>query len=327
MCTPLVSIIIPNYNEERFIDKTIESACIQTYENLEIIVVDDGSTDDSLRIIEEYRAKDSRIIYLKQENMNASIARNKAIEHAKGEFFYFLDSDDIVYPDSVRRMVTVAIEKKADLVIGNMQEINEEGEPVVEDRFFEEEGEGVDFTSFLDILPAPPNKLFKAEVIKKNHLIFGNVRIGQDTNFYLKYLLCCKKIAYVPEIIYGWRLVSNSMTHAMDFHIFDIVYSFADTRKFYKRNDAMDVYNDYIRMIEYHTYYRQMDKQRNFKSLAERKLVVDYFGYHIKRLGNVLECRNSDIYRDAIKKCKAKMRFEFIYTSKIYQLFYKVKNK
>lgn len=324
---PLVSVIIPNYNEEKFIALTIESVLKQTYENIEILIVDDGSTDGSPEIIEEYSKKDSRICFLKQENLNASIARNRAIEQAKGEYLYFLDSDDIVYPDSLIQMVTTAINTQADLVIGNMQEIDENGETVTEDMFFSSCGESDDFTDFLDILPAPPNKLFKAGVLKDNHIVFGNVRIGQDTNFYLKYLLCCKKIAYISDTIYGWRLVSNSMTHAMDFHIFDIVYSFGDVKKFYKRNNALDLYEDYIRMIEYHTYYRQMDKQRKFKTRAERKLVVDYFRNHIKKLGDVSECKNAGCYVDAIKKCKAKMRFRFLYISKAYQKFYEVKNR
>lgn len=324
---PLVSVIIPNYNEEKFIALTIESVLKQTYENIEILIVDDGSTDGSPEIIEEYSKKDSRICFLKQENLNASIARNRAIEQAKGEYLYFLDSDDIVYPDSLIQMVTTAINTQADLVIGNMQEIDENGETVTEDMFFSNNGESNDFTDFLGILPAPPNKLFRAKVLKDNHIVFGNVRIGQDTNFYLKYLLCCKKIAYISDTIYGWRLVSNSMTHAMDFHIFDIVYSFGDVKKFYKRNNALDLYEDYIRMIEYHTYYRQMDKQRKFKTRAERKLVVDYFRNHIKKLGDVSECKNAGCYVDAIKKCKAKMRFRFLYISKAYQNFYEVKNR
>ena len=327
MSTPLVSIIIPNYNEERFIAKTIESACEQTYENLEIIVVDDGSSDNSPKIIEEYLNRDSRIIFLRQENMNASIARNRAIEHAKGDYFYFLDSDDIVYPDSILKMVTVALEKEADLVIGNMNEIDEDGNLVVADRFFQSNGESCCFYDFIDILPAPPNKLFNASVIRNNHLTFGNVRIGQDLNFYLKYLLCCKKISFLADMIYGWRLVPNSMTHATNFRLFDIVYSFEDVKKFYQKNDALNYYYDYIRMIEYHTYYRQMDKQRNFYTLAERKLVVDFFKYYLRKLGNVRECKNANAYFDAIRKCETKLKFPMIYTSKAYQLFYRVKNR
>lgn len=323
---PLVSVIIPNYNEERFIQTTIESVLNLNYENIEVLVVDDGSTDRSRDIVSKFECIDKRVKLICQQNMNASIARNRAIEMAKGEYFYFLDSDDVVYRDAVGQLVSTAIDTQADLVLGNMQEINERGEIITKDLFFENSGLSYNFTDFLGILPAPSNKLFKADVIRENHLVFGNVRIGQDTNFYLKYLLCCKKIAYVSDIIYGWRIVSNSMTHAMDFHIFDIVYSFADIKRFYKKNDGMEYYDDYIRMIEYHTYYRQMDKQRKFKSLAERKLVVDYFGYHLKALGDVTKCKNSGEYLDAIKKCRAKLRFKLLYTSKAYQWFYRVKN-
>ena len=326
MNKPLVTIIIPNYNEERFIATTIESALNQTYENIEIIIVDDGSTDGSYDIICDYSDKYSNIKALRQENANASIARNRGIENAHGEYFYFLDSDDVAQPNTIEIMVDLLDRYDADLAIGNMTEIDENGENIKEDLFFNEEGASDDFTKYLEVLPAPPNKLFKASIIYNQGVRFGNVRIGQDTNFFLKYLLCCKKIAHTSQIMYGWRIVPSSMTHLMDFHIFDIVNSFKNIRNFYKKNDAMDIYDDYIRMIEYHTYYRQMDKQRKFGTFQSRMLVINYFDYYINRLGDVKTCKNFGNFCDAYRKCSMKRKFKWLYASSVYRKFYVVKN-
>ncbi len=90
---PLISVIIPTYNRANFLGEAIESVLSQTYKNLEVIIIDDGSTDDTRQLIEKYT--DKRIIYLYQEHGGTSAARNKGIQEAKGEYIAFLDSDDI----------------------------------------------------------------------------------------------------------------------------------------------------------------------------------------------------------------------------------------
>lgn len=100
--TPLISIIIPVYNVEHYLDKCLESVCGQTYTNLEIILVDDGSTDKSGEICDAYAAKDARIKVIHQENVGQSAARNVALEVAQGDFLGFVDSDDWIEPDMYR---------------------------------------------------------------------------------------------------------------------------------------------------------------------------------------------------------------------------------
>lgn len=324
---PLVSIIIPNYNQEKYIEETMETVLAQTYKNIEVLVTDDGSTDNSHNLLNKIAAGDSRVTVLTQENMNASVARNKAIAHAKGEFFLFMDSDDTMYPDAVEVLVEAQQEFNADLVIGNMDEFINDHEMTAVDEFFKERGVGEDFRDFLDILPAVPNKLYKASIVREKHVNFGNVRIGQDTNFFLKYLCCCKRIAYIPNIIFSWRLIPTSVTHAMDFHIFDITNSFANTKKFYIKNGMEKDYMDYIRLFEFRSYYSQMDKQRKFKTRQERLLVANYFDYHLKQLGDVRTCPHYEKYKSLVKKCKMKQRMKWLYTTKLFAAFYNYKNR
>jgi glycosyltransferase involved in cell wall biosynthesis len=97
---PLVSVIIPAYNAENFIAKTLESVLSQTYQNIEVLVVDDGSTDTTAEIVKSFVQKDSRVSLLQQSNAGVAAARNLAIEKSKGEYIAPIDADDIWYPQN-----------------------------------------------------------------------------------------------------------------------------------------------------------------------------------------------------------------------------------
>ena len=101
MNKPLISIIIPVYNAEKYLKKCLDSVINQTYKNLEIILVDDGSTDKSPEICDKYAEKDSRIIVLHKENGGVSSSRNAGLDIFKGEYLSFVDSDDYVEPDYI----------------------------------------------------------------------------------------------------------------------------------------------------------------------------------------------------------------------------------
>ena len=116
--TPLVSVIIPTYNRANLIKRSVDSVLNQTYKNFEIIIIDDGSTDNTEKIISSIN--DPRIVYLKQENHGASTARNKGIEIAKGEFIAFQDSDDVWHFDKLEKQVIALQNNNADVVFCKM---------------------------------------------------------------------------------------------------------------------------------------------------------------------------------------------------------------
>ena len=122
----LVSIITPTYNCGRFIGRTIDSVLQQTYENWEMIIVDDRSTDDTREVVEEYMAKDSRIKYtLLDENSGAAVARTRAMSLAEGEYMAFLDSDDIWHPEKTERQLEFMIKNNYHFSYTNYCEIDE----------------------------------------------------------------------------------------------------------------------------------------------------------------------------------------------------------
>ena len=117
MTNPLVSIIVPVYNAQKGLSRCLESICSQTYQELEIIVLNDGSTDDSLAICEQFRAKDPRIVVVDKENEGVSRTRNAGLTLAQGDYIQFADSDDALDPDYTQNLVQAALQHNADLVI------------------------------------------------------------------------------------------------------------------------------------------------------------------------------------------------------------------
>lgn len=124
MNKPLVSVIIPLYNASSYIEATLDSVCQQTYTNLEILVVDDSSTDDGFKKVKAY--SDSRIILLQQVNSGAAIARNTGLQQAKGDYIQFMDADDLLHPDKIKIQVEALHDKTAKIAVSNYIEFFDE---------------------------------------------------------------------------------------------------------------------------------------------------------------------------------------------------------
>ena len=127
MDKPLVSVIIPVYNVEKYLKECIDSVLNQTYDNFEIILVDDGSTDSSGKICDEYSSKDARITVIHKKNEGQSVARNKGIERSSGDWLYFPDSDDYIADDMFETLLKKAVTEKADIVIFDAYSFSDDG--------------------------------------------------------------------------------------------------------------------------------------------------------------------------------------------------------
>lgn len=136
----MVSVITPVYNAERFISEMIESVLKQTYKSLEIILIDDCSSDSSAKIIQDYCKRYESIIYhLQEKNMGAAVARNRALELARGQYVAFLDSDDIWKPEKLERQIKLAQKKNATFLYTAIEMIDETGNVIKEKRNVEEQ--------------------------------------------------------------------------------------------------------------------------------------------------------------------------------------------
>ena len=121
--TPLVSLILPVYNVSRYLSICLDSILAQTYPDFEAILIDDGSTDDSLQICQEYAKKDGRFRVIHQENQGLASARNTGLRNRRGEYFYFIDSDDCIHPRLLEIVVSIAETEHADLVQINLKDV------------------------------------------------------------------------------------------------------------------------------------------------------------------------------------------------------------
>lgn len=207
----LISIIVPVYNAEDFLHLCVNSLLDQTYTNLEIILVDDGSTDNSWDIINTYSKKDNRVKFLHKENGGAGSARNEGIRLANGEWLLFVDADDTIDENYVEKLKRVS--EDVDLVICGMKLLK--GEIIIYSKTFLEDLEKKEILSVEDLfqlvriytLSGPVCKLFKSRIIKDNHLFFPtDMNLGEDSVFVYSYLQYIEK-TYVLDNYWGYNVM------------------------------------------------------------------------------------------------------------------------
>ena len=207
----LVSIIVPIYNAEKYLDSCIQSVLRQTYTNWELILIDDGSTDKSGRIAEEYGFADERITVFHQKNLGVSLARNQGIDEATGNYVVFLDADDELIEDCLAKTVNIAEETNADVVAGRSCENQE----LFKDRIIWTGAEALE-NSLKDHLftYSACAKLIRREFIGKTRFT-PDIRINEDS--YFVFQLLCKQNVFVltNDVIYFYRANSESSSRTV----------------------------------------------------------------------------------------------------------------
>ena len=220
--TEKITVIVPVYNVENYLNKCLDSIIKQTYKNLEIIVVNDGSTDNSGTICQEYAQKDNRIVYIEKENGGISDARNAGLDRMTGTYVTFIDSDDWVELDYVETLYKKIIEYQADIVVGNYYSFNEsEGMfyfHILGDSYYEKVYDNISIFENLYESQEMKNfalisawgKLYKARLFEQ--LRFDVGKLGEDGYLNQKIYLLAEKIAYIHKGIYSYRIRNNSLS-------------------------------------------------------------------------------------------------------------------
>lgn len=210
MIPNLVSVIMPNYNTEDFIEESVESVLKQTYHNFELIIVDDLSTDNSVRKIKELQKLDERIKLIElKNNGGAANARNIAIEHANGEFIAFIDSDDIWVDEKLRIQVEFMKKENLTFVGSYYKYIDFEGNDL------NKVIRGKTLRNYWQILKESPGNstvIYNARILGKTY-----VPIIKKRNDYLMWLNVIKKarsVTILPEILVNYRIRPNSLSHS-----------------------------------------------------------------------------------------------------------------
>lgn len=227
----MISIIVPVYNVEAYLPQCLDSLINQTYQDLEIICVNDGSTDVSLEILQQYAAKDKRIKLITRENRGISASRNEALDIASGEYVMFVDSDDWIDHQTCEKALDAILGNDCGLVLWSyIREFNNKSLPnylfanavtwenglVLCRRIVGPVDEELRSPQKLDSYGTVWGKIYKRELIEQNLPIrfVDTVKIGtcEDVLFNIEYSLRIKKSCYIPELFYHYRKLNTSFT-------------------------------------------------------------------------------------------------------------------
>ena len=217
-----ISIIMPCYNSEKYLGSCLDSVLAQTFEDFEVILVDDGSQDDTLKIAQVYAQKDARVRVLAKENGGVAAARNLGLDNAAGEWITFVDSDDLLPRDALETLFSGA-EDTVDMIVCAHETFDEMGcrkTVIPETRWMDKRGENqrravalrlIEGDCVLNIMC---NKLHRRALLEREGIrLKEGVKIAEDALFNLETVLCGAGIAYVNHVAYHYRTHSGSAMH------------------------------------------------------------------------------------------------------------------
>ena len=321
----LISVIIPVYNVEKYLTKCVDSIINQTYKNLEIILVDDGSPDNCGKICDEYAKKDNRIKVIHKENGGLSSARNAGLDICKGEYICFIDSDDFVSLSFIEVLYKMIQINKTDIAQCNFLRFHDENEIANEGAISFEfsqcsiydnlEMQNNLFKTNQVISTVVWNKLYKRSVYE--NIRFPNGKIHEDE--FTTYIVFSKSenMCYISDELYYYRITDTSITgKAFNKARLDFIDAFSEKKKFYK-NNYCHLFNKLV--IRYQKYLKEyfFDTQ---KYISDKKSII--CSLKAKLHENCIDYMKCDVpIKNKIKE------FIFSYFTDTYYILTRVKDK
>ena len=215
---PLISVIVPVYNVEKYLKQCLDSILVQTFSNIEIICVNDGSTDNSRKILEEYKNRDSRIKIVDKKNGGLSSARNAGMKVAVGEFISFIDSDDWIEPTMLEKLYESMTTHNTDITICAVHQFDEQKQKNDDSNkyytleYFDESFDNCAF-SYVDVRPfimdvcvMAWNKLYRRSHIDECQAEFPDGLIFEDGPFFFSIFFKTKRVSIVRDFLYNYRI-------------------------------------------------------------------------------------------------------------------------
>ena len=247
----LVSVVIPVYNVEAYLRECIDSVLSQTYPHFEIILVDDGSTDSSGAICEEYVNQDHRITVIHKQNGGLSSARNAGLDKASGQYVYFLDSDDWILPDALESLVSAAEDASADIVFFDAESFYDppSDTPIKQTYLRKHRYETASGISMFEQLQkhkeyrsAVPTHLWARPLLVENGLRFADGRVYEDMLFTFQAFCMAKTVAQCNQALYKRRYRSNSImtSKAKPYNLDCACFVLDEIRNWSKQNGVWD---------------------------------------------------------------------------------------
>ena len=336
-----VSVILPVYNVEDFLRDCLDSIVNQTLTDIEIICINDGSTDKSLDILNEYASKDKRMTVIDQENSGHAVATNVGIEVAKGKYLFTMDSDDILKLNALELTYEKAKEKDVDFVLfkainyDNTHDKYYETEVYSMDKIAKKVGDNV--FNYKDIgnlifqaSVTPWSKLYNREFIIKNNIRFPEGLIFEDNVFFYEALFCAKKIYFLKEFLFIRRWYSTSSTTNGDLRFLnsiDVINLMIDVFKKHGEYDTFkkELYNKKVKLgLMRYSKIKNEFKEDYFKALKEDFVKILNNSITYNDFMNSASYSNKKIFEQVIISQNAS---EFNTLRKVYDLQMKSNSK
>jgi len=255
-----ISVIIPAYNVDQYIEKCLCSVLSQTYKKLEVIVVNDGSTDGTADIIAEF-APDTRLVYIEQKNAGVTVARNSGIENATGDFLAFVDSDDYLEPEMYEELHAAFIAARADVAVCDYNLVYDDH---VETKYSNMQDETIDTDMpgyfYNHCCGHKPNnyiwtRLYNADIVRKSGVRFENFKLGDDTLFNFKLLPYLKRATHISGAYYNYLQRSNSNVYTVARRS-NLATVYADTFEALLNHYKSNGFDDFLQVMPLHAHTR-----------------------------------------------------------------------
>jgi len=319
---PYVSLIVPVYNVEKYIDKCLDSLVNQTLKNIEIIVVNDGTKDNSQEIIDKYAKEYSNVKSYIKENGGLSSARNFGLEHAKGKYIAFVDSDDWVELDMYEEMYTKAISNNFDMVVSDLKyvypnKVFNAVSNIDKDLYGKET-----LKSYMTkIYPAAWNKLYKKELFNTNIRFKLNVWF-EDVEFIYRLYPYINSVGVVKKPLYNYLQREGAITSTFDKRLYHYVENWDGIVEFYKKNK---LYKKYKEELEYsHIRYLFATFVKRLANVKDKKEFDNGVGLVIDKINKNYPNYKKNKY---INKLNSKSLYLKYFNKKIANVIYFIKNK
>jgi len=276
MTQPKVSVIIPVYNLEQYVRRCLDSVVRQTLKDIEIICINDGSTDNSLDILREYEKNDARIRVIDKDNEGQGLARNIGIDAAEGEFVGFVDGDDWIETGMYEKMYDAARKNDSDLHLCTVRRVDADGNELGircnYDRYIggKFQDESFVFNSFdiADVLfkleRFSVNKIYKSTFLKRNNIFFSSIRCYEDNIFHFRTIFEAQRISITPKPFYTYVINREGASSSKSKELWALFDANREIKKYMGDNrlaQEMAQRFDNYRIRRYLTYYYIVDRK------------------------------------------------------------------
>lgn len=324
-----ISVIIAAYNSEQFIEETLQSVFMQDYDNFELIMVDDGSKDDTLKVateaVEKYNKKDVCIKIIHTENHGVAAARNLGLENATGEWVIFFDSDDVMTTDFLSKLVSRTYDN-VDMVAGNALKMDELGNPI---GMMEQEYSGLyetmnnqkNLIDMADVSAITGVKMYRKELLDKYNIRIIQV-LAEDVAMFLEALYFSRAVYIENEAIMKYRIMAGSMSKNVTEKELSVISMFDEVEKFlapYDINRAFPYafYNMKVKVCRIYGLHFTGTKNKKLR----KEIFVRFADEMIKTKEQHSEYLSSQRLED-VKRIEKKKKQKYLYLSRLYLMYH-----